>query len=84
MPVLPTDNIKDPSPQLRAILRWLDAVTTSHDIKALDSLLTDDYVHHNYPQSLKLQSYDKAAFLPYAETVLMPLLTEYNASLSTF
>lgn len=81
MPLLPTEAIKNPSPQLRAVLRWEDALTTDHDIDALASLLTEDYTHEILPKSLNLPILDKAGFLEYAEKVLMLLLTEYNVSI---
>ncbi|TCD70554.1 hypothetical protein EIP91_002900 [Steccherinum ochraceum] len=81
MPILSTDAVKGPSAQLRAVLRWLDAVTTSHDADALAAVLTDDYTHIFLPKSLGLPSYDKPSFIEYAQNVLMPLLTEYNTTI---
>jgi len=80
MTIVPTDASKNPSPQLRAIFRWLDALTVAHDVKALADVLTDDFTHQAAPKSLGLPVYDRAGFLEYAEKTLMPLLTEYNTS----
>lgn len=71
------DAVKNPSPQLRVMLRWFDAVAT-HNMEALDAILSDDYVHPILPQSLGLPTYDRAGFLEFAQKVLMPFLTVYE------
>ncbi|TCD70555.1 hypothetical protein EIP91_002901 [Steccherinum ochraceum] len=72
---------KNPSSQLRAVLRWLDALTTSHDADQLMSVLTDDYTHHHFPKSTGLPSYKKLDFVEYAQRILMPALAEYNTTI---
>lgn len=71
MPVVPTDAVKNPSPQLQVVLRWMDALTTDMDLKALESILTDDYTHQFIPQSLGDPVRNKAAYLEFSDTVLM-------------
>ncbi|TCD70556.1 hypothetical protein EIP91_002902 [Steccherinum ochraceum] len=80
MPILPesTDAVKNPSPQLRAVLTWVDAVTTSHDADKLAAVLTDDYTHYALPKSQGFPPYDKPSLVGFAQQVLMKMFLEYN------
>ncbi|KAH8092670.1 hypothetical protein BXZ70DRAFT_1010747 [Cristinia sonorae] len=71
---------RDPSPQLRAVLRWFDALV-EHDVEMLKDVLTEDYVHPMHPRSLGLQTYDRVGFLEFARKILMPFLTKYEYSI---
>lgn len=71
MAILPTDAIKDPSPQLQAVLRWIDALVTTLDVKTLESTLTDDYTYQIIPKSMRCPILNKTEFLQYADTFLM-------------
>jgi len=59
MAVIPTDAIQDPSPQLQAVLRWLDAFIITLDVIALETDITEDYTH---PKSLGRPALRKADF----------------------
>ncbi|THH32524.1 hypothetical protein EUX98_g1686 [Antrodiella citrinella] len=81
MPLIPTDASKNPSPRLKVVLRWLEALTDTHDVNALASLLTDDYTHSNVPRSIGFPPYfDRASFLAHAEKTLIYVLHEYKYS----
>jgi len=80
MPIIPTDAIKDPSPQLQVVLRWIDALITTRDLKALEGTITEDYTHHVLPKSLGRPLMKKPAFLEYG-TFVMTVLPEFNATI---
>lgn len=82
MAILPTDALKDPSPQMQAVLRWADAYITTLDLKALESTLTDDYTHQVLPESMRQPVRDKSQFLEYADKFGMRILKDFKVCLS--
>ena len=78
MAVLPTPAIADPSPQLQAVLRWLDALTTTLDVQALDDAITEDFTLQALPRSLNRPLLNKAAFLQRADSFLMRVVKDFT------
>lgn len=78
MAVLPTSAIANPSLQLQAVLRWLDALTTTLDIQALDDAITEDCTLEALPRSLNRPLLDKAAFLQRADSFLMRVMKDFK------
>ncbi|THH20620.1 hypothetical protein EUX98_g8547 [Antrodiella citrinella] len=81
MAVLPTDAIRDPSPQLQVVLRWLDALVTTHDVKALESTLTEDYTYQVLPRSLGRLARSKSEFLEYCDSFSMRVVRDFEATI---
>lgn len=65
MPYTPPSN---PSPQLRTVLRWYEAVT-SWDFETLDKIFSDDYVHVSLPASVKEADKNKTEGLAHAKVM---------------
>ena len=78
MAILPTDAIKDPSPQLQAVLRWVDAAITTLDLKELEAAITEDFTYQVLPLSLGRPKLEKVAFLEYADTFLMRVVKDFK------
>lgn len=63
MPIVPSPALQDPSPELQAILQWLNFQVTTFDLEALEEMLTEDFVYQILPTSMAEHPLDKAASL---------------------
>ncbi|TCD64007.1 hypothetical protein EIP91_004675 [Steccherinum ochraceum] len=64
------DAIGNPSPQLQALIRWLDAIATEN-VQDLEDSMSDEFYHQVYPLSLGRSQRNKAEFLAYQQSQLM-------------
>jgi len=61
-------SLSNPSPQLSAVLRWYDAITT-WKFDVVEELFSDDYTHTTLPSSAKVPPKNKAEGLAHAKAV---------------
>lgn len=71
--------IGDPSPQLQALIRWLDAIA-KEDVNALEDSMAHDFVHQVFPLSLGRSPRNKAEFLAYQRNQLMRMFKNVEVS----
>src|SRR5258708_1166023 len=64
--------LSNPSPQLRAVLQFYDAITT-WKFDAIEELFSEDYVHTTLPSSAKEPPKSKAQGLAHAKGVAAAL-----------
>ena len=77
MAILQNKVISNPSPQLQAVLRWLDAMITTHDVKDLEASITDDFTHQVLPMSLGRPTRGREDFLAYADAFLLRVVKDF-------
>ncbi|KAH8104840.1 hypothetical protein BXZ70DRAFT_623247 [Cristinia sonorae] len=81
MPILSTDAIKDPSPQLQAALHWINALIETRDVQDLESAITDDFAIQVLPKSLGRPQLHKEEYLKYSNSFTFHVVRDFEATI---